>query len=411
MHVPDILKNWGPLASQNEFMGERVNNMLQKVKTNEHFWDMDYTRVRHFARLGRLLAKKHDKHEHGELQGLDNILDPIDPKDRRAPTQLDEEGLATFLAKKSSNIPRSLYTLILEYLDLIGENKLSFYGTRNAAGTITLPDPDYRSMILPPRGKRVINYVHPWLDWVLFAIRAMNIAGRVLLLSMLLTNSAIALVSFALQRISPTSSLPVQTPVPTAPPRLVHLHLHWQDPADRGHCSHRPRPLYVNTALVGTAPNTTNVRLLSTPASAICDPAPRPLYVNAALVGAAPNTTDVRPLSTPASASSAISAPAPRLLYVNTALVGAAPNTFGTDLLHGLGAECTECAGGKNTGQHHQQPIVHAPLPLPSHQSQTTTQTQLDSLDALDDSDVHWGRPGSADGRPSVTLIKSEAPR
>jgi hypothetical protein len=37
MHIPDILKNWGPLASQNEFMGERVNGILQKIKTNEHF--------------------------------------------------------------------------------------------------------------------------------------------------------------------------------------------------------------------------------------------------------------------------------------------------------------------------------------------------------------------------------------
>jgi hypothetical protein len=37
MHIPDILKNWGPLASQNEFMGERVNGILQKIKTNDHF--------------------------------------------------------------------------------------------------------------------------------------------------------------------------------------------------------------------------------------------------------------------------------------------------------------------------------------------------------------------------------------
>ncbi|KAJ7366313.1 hypothetical protein DFH08DRAFT_948344 [Mycena albidolilacea] len=37
MHILDILKNWGPLASQNEFMGERANNTLQKVKTNDHF--------------------------------------------------------------------------------------------------------------------------------------------------------------------------------------------------------------------------------------------------------------------------------------------------------------------------------------------------------------------------------------
>ncbi|KAJ7459004.1 hypothetical protein FB451DRAFT_1507225 [Mycena latifolia] len=159
MHIPDILKYWGPLASQNEFMGERVNHILQKVKTNDHFYldDMDYTRLRHFARLGRLLAKKHDKHlqdgNHAKLQGLDNILDPTDPKTLQPTTELDDTHLAKFLAKKSSRISTPIYNLVLEYLASVGEHKLNFYGTRNAAGTITLPDPD-RSMILPPRGKR-----------------------------------------------------------------------------------------------------------------------------------------------------------------------------------------------------------------------------------------------------------------
>ncbi|KAF8188514.1 hypothetical protein K438DRAFT_1594097, partial [Mycena galopus ATCC 62051] len=37
MHIPAILKNWGPLASQNEFMGECVNGILQKIKTNDHY--------------------------------------------------------------------------------------------------------------------------------------------------------------------------------------------------------------------------------------------------------------------------------------------------------------------------------------------------------------------------------------
>ncbi|KAJ7263363.1 hypothetical protein C8J57DRAFT_1629330, partial [Mycena rebaudengoi] len=162
MHIPDILKNWGPLASQNEFMGERVNGILQKIKTNEHFYDMDYTRLRHFARLGRLLAKKHDKHlcngNDGKLQDLDNILDPADPKTLQGPTQLDEVYIANFLAKKSQNIPKSTYNMILEYLSSTGEHKLSFYGTRNAAGTVTLPDPDHSSMILPPRGKRCLKF-------------------------------------------------------------------------------------------------------------------------------------------------------------------------------------------------------------------------------------------------------------
>jgi hypothetical protein len=36
MHIPQILKNWGPLASQIEFMGEHVNHTLQKIPTNDH---------------------------------------------------------------------------------------------------------------------------------------------------------------------------------------------------------------------------------------------------------------------------------------------------------------------------------------------------------------------------------------
>jgi hypothetical protein len=123
---------------------------------------MDYTRLRDFARLGRLLARKHDKHlqdgDNAALQGLDNILDPVDSKTLKTPTELDAEKLAKFLAKKSRNIPMPLYTLILEYLISVGEHKLNFYGTRNRAGTLTLPDPERRSMILPPRGKRCQNF-------------------------------------------------------------------------------------------------------------------------------------------------------------------------------------------------------------------------------------------------------------
>jgi hypothetical protein len=123
---------------------------------------MDYTRLHHFARLARLLARKHDKSvEEGNnaaLQGLDNILDPVDPKTLQTPTELDGEHLARFLAKKSQNISQPLYTLILRYLSSVGEHKLDFYGTRNAAGTMTLPNPDHRSMILPPRGRRCLKF-------------------------------------------------------------------------------------------------------------------------------------------------------------------------------------------------------------------------------------------------------------
>jgi hypothetical protein len=44
--------------------------------------------------------------------------------------------------------------LILTYLSSVGEHKLNFWGTHNNAGEITLPDPDHRSMILPPGAKK-----------------------------------------------------------------------------------------------------------------------------------------------------------------------------------------------------------------------------------------------------------------
>jgi hypothetical protein len=131
---------------------------IHQISNSHNLDDMDYTRLRDFARLRWLLARKHDKHlqdgNNAALQGLDNILDPIDPKTLQTPTELDAEHLAKFLAKKSRDISIPLYTLILEYLTSVGEQKLNFYGTRNRAGATTLPDPDHRSMILPPRGRR-----------------------------------------------------------------------------------------------------------------------------------------------------------------------------------------------------------------------------------------------------------------
>ncbi|KAJ7159115.1 hypothetical protein C8R43DRAFT_948457 [Mycena crocata] len=158
MHNTDILKNWGPLTSQNEFMGEHINGMLQKTKTNDHLYDMDYTMLRQMARLGRLLARQHDNTLQDDrdpaLKTLDSILDPEDTSKTGKPKELDEADLAAFLAKKEHEIPVEMYNLILGYLTSVGEHKLNFWGSRNPDGSVTLPDPDHRSMILPPRAKK-----------------------------------------------------------------------------------------------------------------------------------------------------------------------------------------------------------------------------------------------------------------
>ncbi|KAJ7219727.1 hypothetical protein C8J57DRAFT_1537022 [Mycena rebaudengoi] len=144
-HDADILKNWGPLASQNKFMGERINGMLQKIKTNDHFYDMDYTMLRQMARLGRLFAQQHDLEENKhdtrapELRELDNILEPEDPVKAVKPKTMDEAELTEFLANKKHEISSHVYNLILNYLASVGEH-IQFYkpgteATQNSTAT------------------------------------------------------------------------------------------------------------------------------------------------------------------------------------------------------------------------------------------------------------------------------------
>lgn len=118
--------------------------------------DMDYTMLRQMARLGRLLARQHDAHDEQDsvLKGLDNILDPEDKSKTRRLATLDDAQLAQFLANKKHEMTTRRYDLILKYLASVGEHKLNFWGSRNAAGVITLPDPEHRSMILPPRARQ-----------------------------------------------------------------------------------------------------------------------------------------------------------------------------------------------------------------------------------------------------------------
>jgi hypothetical protein len=41
MHNEPLLKYWGPMAGINEFWGERMNGMLQRIKTNRHLCECD----------------------------------------------------------------------------------------------------------------------------------------------------------------------------------------------------------------------------------------------------------------------------------------------------------------------------------------------------------------------------------
>lgn len=43
MHNESLLKYWGPLAGLSEFPGERINGMLQKIKTNRHLCESHFS--------------------------------------------------------------------------------------------------------------------------------------------------------------------------------------------------------------------------------------------------------------------------------------------------------------------------------------------------------------------------------
>ncbi|KAK7054060.1 hypothetical protein R3P38DRAFT_2602136 [Favolaschia claudopus] len=163
MHNREILQNWGPLASQNEFMGERINGMLQKFKTNDRVYDMDYTMLIKMARLQRLLAETHegdsDTQRSTEMKTMDGILDSESRTTKSEKSkELTAVELAHFLAKKAKDISRPKYDLILAYLDAVRDHRLSFWGTRNADGSVTLPHTDHRNLIVPPRAKNLKRF-------------------------------------------------------------------------------------------------------------------------------------------------------------------------------------------------------------------------------------------------------------
>ncbi|KAJ6535734.1 hypothetical protein B0H19DRAFT_963643 [Mycena capillaripes] len=60
IHNGDQMKWWGPLIKLSEFMYESHNGSLQKIKTNNHMWELDLTMLRQICRRGRLLASISD---------------------------------------------------------------------------------------------------------------------------------------------------------------------------------------------------------------------------------------------------------------------------------------------------------------------------------------------------------------
>ncbi|KAI5898333.1 uncharacterized protein SCHCODRAFT_02611784 [Schizophyllum commune H4-8] len=105
MHNADLLRYWGPLPVLSEFAGERMNGMLQKVKTNHHMADLSLTMMKQSSRSSRLEALLQDNsadsaviREFGSiLQSTDITNAPIEPAKLSRFTEEEYAALLSYL--------------------------------------------------------------------------------------------------------------------------------------------------------------------------------------------------------------------------------------------------------------------------------------------------------------------------
>ncbi|KIY46358.1 hypothetical protein FISHEDRAFT_47383 [Fistulina hepatica ATCC 64428] len=136
MHNGEFLKFWGPLMSVSEFAYEQRNGTFQRVKTNGHLYEIDYTMLQQICRRGRLHALLHPI-RHGASQGeLRNAVDGL--------LADDAAGKSTGVNNRRAQLlPMNVYELLLNWLR----------GT--ASGTEIR---NYRALPHPPNAKVLSPY-------------------------------------------------------------------------------------------------------------------------------------------------------------------------------------------------------------------------------------------------------------
>ncbi|KAK7013213.1 hypothetical protein R3P38DRAFT_2546681 [Favolaschia claudopus] len=140
MHNASLLKHWGPFPALSEFAGERMNGMLQKIKTNKKMEDMPLTMLRQMARRGRLEAQLSDGQlKAGALGQFSEILQPTIAASRKQAKPLSDLAVAKIL-KVSKELPEEDYELLLQYQRSKGQPWRSW---------LDLPQP-HGALILPP---------------------------------------------------------------------------------------------------------------------------------------------------------------------------------------------------------------------------------------------------------------------
>ncbi|KAJ7055281.1 hypothetical protein C8F01DRAFT_994467 [Mycena amicta] len=72
---------------------------------------------------------------------------------------MTESDVSIFLSQRQHALSTKEYETIMDYLLLIGEPWLHWLGRRSSEGILRLPDPAHRNIILPPRAKRLSQFI------------------------------------------------------------------------------------------------------------------------------------------------------------------------------------------------------------------------------------------------------------
>ncbi|KAF8214441.1 hypothetical protein K438DRAFT_1902046 [Mycena galopus ATCC 62051] len=159
IHNRDQMKWWGPLIKLSEFMYESHNRSLQKIKTNNHMWELDLTMLHQICRRWRLLAsisdsaqKTDSKSPVGEAM---RVLSPRDPVSANSQS-LQQLSPAEETAFNSSGVVLDvrIYELILGYWN----HTHSPPYIRSAELTYDLVDAGVN--VFPNRGVQLTNLMH-----------------------------------------------------------------------------------------------------------------------------------------------------------------------------------------------------------------------------------------------------------
>ncbi|KAJ7271760.1 hypothetical protein C8J57DRAFT_1179741 [Mycena rebaudengoi] len=120
-HNGDQMKWWGPLIKLAEFMYESHNGALQKIKTNNHMWELDLTMLRQMCRRGRLLATIKDSTQETDsdspIVAAMRILSPQAPVTTDSSSRIEQLSPADETAFNGSGalLDASIYDRILDY--------------------------------------------------------------------------------------------------------------------------------------------------------------------------------------------------------------------------------------------------------------------------------------------------------